>query len=117
MIVYISIGNSDDKLTQADWAGFIQDVHDAANDAAIAMHGEWFSAPASPWQNACWCVELHDPDAFALAGELGRLCAIYGQDSIAWAEVAKTEFLSPEAPVPGEPTYDEIAAEKRGGDV
>lgn len=108
MIVYISISNSDDKLSQADWAGFFGDTHDAINDAAITVHGEWLSASASPYQNACWCVELHDPDAFALAGELGRLAAVYGQDSIAWAEVAKTEFLG--ASPLGDRTHDEIAA-------
>jgi hypothetical protein len=93
MIVYISIGNSDDKLPQKDWAAFVQDVHDTITDGTLKIHGQWFSAPTSAYQNACWCAEVHDPDAWSLKTGLADLAVAYMQDSIAWAEAPTTEFL------------------------
>ena len=90
--VYISIGNSDDKLTQREWSEFVVEV------AAMAVslghtHGSWVSPSASPWQNACWCVEYpSDAVAETAKDELRALASRYRQDSIAWA-VAQTEFL------------------------
>ena len=98
MIVYVSIGNSDDKLTQREWHDFTESV-DALLSSATHTHGVWFSSPHSRWQNACWCVEFEDdyPDVIAWARKrLGELAAEYRQDSIAWA-VAQTEFIGPAA--------------------
>lgn len=102
MIVYVSIGNSDDRLSQADWASYILDV-DRAFDAAVhyegaRVHGRWFSAPAEPWQNACWCAEWHADLAHvveAFKRKLTHIARAYQQESIAWA-VAETEFLPPD---------------------
>lgn len=96
--VYISIGNSDDYLSQERWAEFVGVLHTLtdpyADDAwVMARHGEWFSDPWSPWQNACWCVELDEDAAPALKAELGRVARRYQQESIAWAE-ASTTFLT-----------------------
>ncbi len=113
MIVYISIGNSDDKLTQREWSEFVADVDRslrwwcnenastaALNSPAGRIHGHWLSASDSPWQNACWCVEYVDHEDWPeqIAGQktsLARLAAQYRQDSIAWAETPSTEFLTP----------------------
>lgn len=92
--VYISIGNSDDKLTQAEWAAFLIDTHKALADATKDFHGSWFSHPGAPWQNACWCIEIADGVASKLKDALRRVAANYRQDSIAWAEAPTTEFLS-----------------------
>lgn len=92
MIAYISIGNSDDKLTQARWAEFYR----ATNILLRAygnVHGQWVSEPASAWQNACWCLEFEDTGPFPLKKELAGLAKTFDQDSIAWAEVPETEFL------------------------
>lgn len=95
MIVYVSIGNSDDKLTQREWAMFVGAVHDLFHRNVdrhdVTVHGRWLSEPSTPWQNACWCVEFTDPEPFKSA--LGRLAVQFGQDCIAWAEVKDTEFL------------------------
>jgi len=101
MIVYISIGNSDDKLSQADWSSFVLDV-DRAFDAAVRyegarVHGRWYSLPHEPWQNACWCAEWHADLVHTVEGLKRKLAAIarsYRQDSIAWS-VAETEFIAP----------------------
>lgn len=100
MMAYISIGNSDGRLTQAEWSAFCLDV--AAEVTALGhVHGAWFSVPNSPWQNACWCVEFSGPDAQAEANAAAearemaaKLARKYRQDSIAWARVASTEFIS-----------------------
>jgi hypothetical protein len=100
MTVYISIGNSDGKLSQADWSSFVLDV-DRAFDAAVRyegarVHGRWFSLPTEPWQNACWCAEWHPDLAHvveALKRKLASIARSYRQDSIAWAEAPVTFFI------------------------
>jgi hypothetical protein len=93
MIVYISIGNSDDKLSQAEWSTFVQDTADIVSDNAVSILGVWFSSPASQWQNACWSADIHSKDLDFTKGALAELAKRYRQDSIAWAPVARTEFL------------------------
>lgn len=102
MIVYISIGNSDDKLSQRQWAEFYSNVAmrlhfpwtDTLDQNPVKeVHGQWASEPASQWQNACWCVDLAENDPEPLKKMLRFLAAQFGQDSIAWAEAPNTEFL------------------------
>lgn len=100
MIVYISIGNSDDKLSQREWANFLGSAWQLINtEKGAHVHGEWHSSPTSAYQNACWCVELSDGVTVGrLRAGLRHLAREYRQDSIAWA-VASTEFLPPIWPV------------------
>lgn len=90
--IYVTIGNSDDKLTQAEWAQFFADVDDVIRGFAATVHGSWHSLPASPWQNACWCFELlpavgmQEYDADRLKKQLHVLAKHNRQNSIAWAE-------------------------------
>jgi hypothetical protein len=101
--IYISIGNSDDKLSQADWSSYVLDVDRAFNSAVqfegAWVHGRWYSRPDEPWQNACWCAEW-DEDlrhvVEALQRKLASIARQYRQDSIAWAE-AQTTFIGPAA--------------------
>lgn len=102
-IVYISIGNSDDKLAQYMWAKFYRKVnlyiHSVMN---IGFHGQWLSESTSAWQNACWCVELtyvSDAGIEGLKTDLKNIATEFGQESIAWAEVSTTQFLSNKAVV------------------
>lgn len=94
MIVYVSIGNSDDKLTQKEWTQFIVAILARIKPLATATHGEWFSAPQAPWQNACWCFEFPaDPAVLAEIREvLAEIREEFRQDSIAFA-TAETEFI------------------------
>lgn len=93
--IYISIGNSDDKLTQNEWAHFYAEVEHAIAATCTTMHGRWFSAGDSAFQNACWCVDLFAEHEPRLRGMLSRAAKAWQQDSIAWAE-ATTEFIKPE---------------------
>lgn len=102
--VYVSIGNSDDKLTQAEWSLFYEATDKALRSAASTVHGQWASDPTSPWQNACWCLTIvPNQQVITWAGEqkkqidwvrerLAQLAHTYCQGSIAWAE-AVTEFI------------------------
>jgi len=92
MTVHISIGNSDDKLSQVKWSEFIVAIETAICTCCSTTYGFWLSVPSAPWQNACWAVEPSDQNTFREI--LSHLAAEYGQESIAWAE-SPTEFLPP----------------------
>jgi hypothetical protein len=92
--VYVSVGNSDDKLSQTQWATYWQVVDNRVRRFADVVHGAWHSLPNQPWQNACWCFEIRESVAVKLKNRLQDACADFGQDSIAWA-VASTEFIRP----------------------
>lgn len=92
--VYISIGNSDDKLTQQDWSRFVGLLRDIVRTEAGTVHGEWLSLPDSRWQNACWCVEVPDAKRSGLRESLAGAAHYAHQDSIAWAEVASVDFIT-----------------------
>lgn len=91
---YVSIGNSDDKLTQKEWAQFVAAIQARVKPLASAAHGEWFSDAHAPWQNACWCLEFpNNTLVFARVRKiLAEIRDEFRQDSIALA-VAETEFI------------------------
>ena len=90
---YISIGNSDDKLTQAEWSHYVAELNHLIDKFATRVHGRWFSRPDDPWQNHCVCVEV-EPEPFAtLQGGLAGLRIGFRQDSIAVAIVGETRFI------------------------
>lgn len=96
MNVLIQISNSDDKLTQRRWSEFIGDIRLLLDGYVkyeyIKIHGEWFSAPDSPWQNANWCIEIDNPVRTALRSDLATIRSRYNQDSIAWTQ-GEVEFI------------------------
>lgn len=92
MNVYLSIGNSDDKLTQKEWAQYVADMSGAVVARAKQIHGTWFSLPACPWQNANWCLEFADEDMEAAKDAAVEVRMRWRQDSVAWA-VAEPEFI------------------------
>jgi hypothetical protein len=99
-VAYITIGNSDDKLTQQEWSDFVAAVGVAVARVARmpggGIHGAWLSSADRPWQNACWCLQLPAADAHVeiLRARLGQLARKYRQDSIAWAE-SEPQFIGP----------------------
>ncbi len=117
-VVYIGIGNSDDKLSQVQWARFVQATRDAIRRFCAAgladddgeppesggpqMVGDWLSHADSPWQNACIAFTVPndtDPDLVReLKETLGRLAYRFQQDGIAWAHAAQTGYLSTARP-------------------
>jgi hypothetical protein len=108
-LVYVTVGNSDDKLTQARWSAFVTDVRKVLQ-ASIDLGGEgrggawvgaWFSDPGAPYQNAIWAVEYIDAQGAGWAqAQLMLLAGEYDQDTIAWTYGVTTLL----APISGQPT-------------
>ena len=92
--IYVSIGNSDDKLTQDEWRSYQLEVRAFLRKHAEQVHGEWYSTPISQYQNACFCVVLRDGDkAEFVKMQLAEVRERYRQDSAAWAEAPVTLFV------------------------
>lgn len=98
--VFVSIGNSDDALTQLRWSQYVVEVDNALRkglaDDELHIHGFWLSESSSQYQNAGWALELKNAIDHPITGELmDRLSAIrreFNQTSLVWA-VADTEFI------------------------
>ena len=97
MKAFIMIGNSDDKLSQKKWRQFLGEVRSECYTFAQTVRGIWFSEPVSRYQNACFCVELHDDNVLEFKAILSRLAHIYGQNSITFDEVPETVLIVPSA--------------------
>lgn len=104
--IFVSIGNTDNRLTQQRWAAFYTDV-DAhirrltdGSPPYVVIHGRWVSPSTDPYQNACWAFSRNRDDS-DVVGDLRFMLSLYakryGQDSIMWAE-AQPEFLPPTHP-------------------
>ena|SRR6266568_6931006 len=102
MSTYVCIGNTDNILTQLEWAKFQDELlvlfEDQMRQDIISLHGVWYSAPNSEFQNMCLCFDIQEDQPLAdkiLKEVLRGLADAYRQDSITWAE-AKTTFLTPQ---------------------
>ena len=88
MIIYVSIGNSDDKLTQAQWSAFYCDVDRLLEPGyLIEIDPDLPVVPRTGLPEMSLLTWLHS--------ELSRLAQIWNQDSIAWAQTPVTEFIKP----------------------
>lgn len=98
--IFVSIGNSDDKLTQVQWSQFYETVDEeiraAVEDSVGTIFGAWTSDTTDPWQNACWAFTFghRTPDEARdwLRGRLGLYAQNWRQDTIAWTE-GTPEFI------------------------
>lgn len=92
MYVVVTIGNSDNKLTQGEWSRLVYEVGSSIMFYQKQRHGEFFSPPASKYQNACWLFEVKKPvDEFQ--EELMRIAQYFKQDSIFWMQSETPLFL------------------------
>lgn len=57
MYVAVSVGNTDNKLTQQEWSHFVEDInHRFIKLGKVHFFG---GAPTfAPWQNVAWIIEL-----------------------------------------------------------
>ena len=102
--VCVMIGNSDDKLTQAEWSKFYAHVDSLVSLYAGHVFGRWASLPHAPYQNACWAFVVGEGtgggyrprDVLRLA--LSEVALSYRQESIAWVE-GVPEMLKAAEPV------------------
>lgn len=95
---YISIGNSDDKLSQAEWARYIHElVDEIVPQFSTRCYGVWFCLPDSKYQNMCVAIEIPDTNLVPLRLRLSALCQSFRQDEIALAR-AEVEFVTAMSP-------------------
>lgn len=95
----IQIGNSDDKLSQADWASFCRDTLISIEESCYRIHFSGGSSFGSPWQNACYVVEvINDKQLEILKDRLKVIARRFKQDAIA-VTVGNTIFLNPKEPL------------------
>lgn len=94
MSTFIAIGNSDNRLTQQEWAEYVDVVaHLVISDDFVSeVHFAGFSPPHSAYQTGMWCVVVRENQRYRLRALLKAAAAEFKQDSIAWTD-GKTEFL------------------------
>jgi hypothetical protein len=90
--VVIQIGNTDDKLSQPEWASFYSQVDRLVEAVAGQVHFVGASDATRPWQNACWVAEITPDEASTLERSLEPIRVRYRQDSIA-VTYGETRFL------------------------
>jgi hypothetical protein len=90
--VTIQIGNSDDKLTQREWASLIHDAGLEIWSSCVHTHFSGGSASNAKFQNYAWVVDMDERGIEALKPKLTEIRKHFKQDSIAWTE-GETKFL------------------------
>lgn len=81
--VYITIGNSDDKLAQYEWAKFFNDMEYFFRKTAIQVFAITHSLPNSEYQNAVFCGTFRKVFYDATNIGNGRPMANYIRDRLA----------------------------------
>jgi hypothetical protein len=90
--VTVQIGNSDDKLTQAEWSNYVDNVHNKIREYAKQMHFFGGSPNWYAWQNACFVFEIDEKFYTELCSELKFIREFFEQGSIAIVR-GNTEFI------------------------
>lgn len=91
--VYITIDNSNSKLTRGQWCNLYVDINNAIHKYAVLVLGEWLSEATSSYQDACWCVHVDTSNVGELKRVLKDIASRYQHSSVAWGEVLITESL------------------------
>lgn len=90
--VVIQIGNTDNKLTQLEWARYVQDMRMLFPAYIEKIHFFGGSATWEEWQNVCFVVICEDIAISEFKRKLTKIRQQYNQDSIA-ITVGNTEFI------------------------
>lgn len=91
--ITVQLGNSDDKLTQVQWAHCVAEAREQIDAHVKQVHFFGFSEPAATWQNAACVAEIPEENIKSLKNALRNVANAWGQDCIAWTE-GETEMLS-----------------------
>lgn len=80
MYLAISIGNTDNKLTQQEWNDFVEEMIDAiGREGKVHFFGG--SATYAPWQNVAWIIET-DKNWKVLNKSIIKIRRKYKQESV-----------------------------------
>lgn len=95
MTMVIQIGNSDNKLSQADWSRFVSEIDELISDHRhqnhTQIHFRGGSSWDSQWQNACWVID-HIANYSTFEKRITQIRKKYLQDSVA-ITYGETEFV------------------------
>jgi hypothetical protein len=78
--ITVSIGNSDNKLTQVEWSEFVQEVHTAIKNIG-KIHFFGGASNWEPWQNAAWIFEIENKFTNIFMAHLADIRKKYNQES------------------------------------
>ena len=91
--VTLQIGNSDDKLSQQEWSGYVRSVAEALDDWRVQIHFAGSSPADTPWQNYAWVFIPKDPGEISdIRYSIKVVREAYRQESVAWTE-GETQFV------------------------
>jgi hypothetical protein len=79
----IQIGNTDNKLTQGEWAHFAEYMRGAISENVYRVHFSGGSDWDAPWQNACWVCEVRENQIDPLTAAVKACREQWKQDSAA----------------------------------
>jgi len=90
--VVVQIGNSDNKLRQANWARFVQRAGEIIRQYAGTIH--FFGGPENwaAWQKVCWVFDCEELRVENLKVRLAETRKEFLQDSAA-VTLGETEFV------------------------
>lgn len=81
MYVVISIGNTDDKLSQREWSDYVADMWTLLEKEGANVHFFGGRSNWEQWQNVAWIVEVHSMDIDGLMLKIESSRKKYRQDS------------------------------------
>lgn len=84
--ITVSIGNSDNKLTQVEWSEFVQQVDKIINECAAQVHFFGGSVTWTAWQNVAWLFDCKEENIHLLLMALVECRHKYRQESVAFLE-------------------------------
>lgn len=92
--ITVQIGNSDDRLSQREWAEYVEWIDSEIKARATKIFFFGTAIPVSPYQNACWVFDMDVtlPDYEVLKKMLMYVKEYYRQNSVAFT-VGDTLFL------------------------
>lgn len=93
----VTIGNSDDKLTQKQWSKFLADITFLVQEVAEEVWFTGYSTPVAPWQNMLTSFQMNVQRVPYVSKQLSILARKYKQDYIAFvaSPVGNTIIVKP----------------------
>jgi hypothetical protein len=90
--ITIQIGNSDDKLSQRNWAEFVDKINKVIEATASEVY--FFGAPHNyaQWQNAAWIFSCDEEIVDVAKNKFIEIRKSFLQDSIAFT-ICDMEFI------------------------
>lgn len=93
MTLYITIGNTDNKLDQQTWHTFTQHLYKLMLLHCHTIHGEFYTQSNTPYQTCCMSGELYNEyNSGDVEKAVSELAKNFNQDSIAMS-IANTKLV------------------------